>query len=78
MLADDPLLFGLDMEDDDIVMLHADEPPCDDPIRAGDCGGGAASASLREENETLKLQARARGDRRRGRRLTCPARSCWS
>jgi hypothetical protein len=61
-LADDPLLFGLDVEDEDIVMGGAVEeealPEGFGPLAARQAGGAGSLSSLRAENESLKLQAR--------------------
>ena len=80
MLADDALLFGLEMEDEDIVMQHADEGAPGAAVAAGERLDAAdETAALRAENETLKLQARPRVSSLPSRlRLTSAAHSFWS
>ena len=62
VLADDPLLFGLDVEDEDIVMGSIVEeealPEGFGPLADSQAGGAGSLSSLRAENESLKLQAR--------------------
>jgi len=60
VLADDPLLFGLEVEDEDIVMQQTDEGLGSEPAPAGQRQGGGDAEALRAENEALKLQVRAR------------------
>ncbi len=62
MLQDDTLLFGLDVDDADIVMegVVEEEPMPESGLGAMlvEQGGGSSLAALRAENENLKLQAR--------------------